>query len=89
MMSIALHFIVWICIALVMGCAGELMAGRHEFKGFIGAFLCSLSAIILLVGFFHFHFLGELFVANVPLLACVFVAALFAMLWSGSVYQHL
>ncbi len=79
---------IWLLIAGIVGCAGELMAGRHSLRGFFEASEAALLAVLLIVGIFHFRFVGELVVLNVPLLSTVFIAALFVSIWSVRAYHR-
>jgi hypothetical protein len=78
----------WLLIAGGIGCAGELMAGRHRLLDLLEASAVALLAVLLLVGIFHFHFKDELIIMDVPLLSTVLIAALVVSLWSTRAYQR-
>jgi hypothetical protein len=77
------QLLIWVLIAGMIGCMGEMIADRRRLSDFFSASSLGLLAIFLLVGILHFHFVGELFILRVPLLSTVLVAALFVSLWSG------
>lgn len=83
-----MQLLVWVLIACGIGCTGELIAGRHNVRDCVTSSSFALLAIVLLVGIFHFHFIGEVSILKVPLVSTVFVAALFVGLWSGRLYYR-
>ena len=81
------QLLVWIIIAAIIGFLGELIAGRRAPAGILGAIMLGLFAIFLIVGFFHFHIIGEPFVAGVPLISTIIAAAILVALWSSIAYR--
>ena len=82
------QIVIWLFMALLVGCAGELIAGRHALDGFVGAFFLALLAILLVNGIFHFHIAWEPSYFNVPLISSLFAAALLVTIWSGYLYHR-
>ena len=82
------QIIIWVVIAVVIGCIGELFAGRHTIYGIIGAVTLGLLAILLVIGVLHFHIDGEPSLSHVPLISSMLAAAIFVTLWSGFVYRR-
>jgi uncharacterized membrane protein YeaQ/YmgE (transglycosylase-associated protein family) len=78
------QLIVWAIIAAIIGILGELLAGRRAPAGILGAIMLGLFAIFLIVGFFHFHIVGEPTVEGVPLVSTVIAAAMLTILWSSA-----
>ena len=77
-----------IIIAASVGCVGELIAGRHLIRDFVGASLLGLLSILFLIGVLHLHFTGEPSFSNSPLISSVLVAAIFVTVWSGFAYRR-
>lgn len=80
--------VIWLIIAVVVGCIGELFAGRHTVDGLLGATILGLLSILLLIGVLHFHIEGEPFFSNVPLISTILAAAVLVTVWSGFVYEE-
>lgn len=80
--------IIWLIMAVAVGCVGELIAGRHKLDGFVGAIMLALLAILLVNGVFHFHITGEPFYHQVPLISTLCAAAILVAFWSGYAYYH-
>lgn len=80
--------LVWIIIALIVGILGEVIARRRAPDGIIGAAILGFIAIFLIVGIFHFSFVGEPIVAGVPLISSVIVAAILVAIWSAFAYRR-
>ena len=82
------QLIIWIIIAAIIGFLGELIAGRRAPAGILGAIMLGLLAIFLIVGFFHFHIIGEPTVEGVPLISTIIAAAILVALWSSIAYRR-
>lgn len=80
--------VIWLLMSIIVGCAGELIAGRHALDGFMGAIFLALLAILLVDGIFHFQVVGEPHYFNVPLISTLFAAAVLVTVWSGYLYHH-
>jgi uncharacterized membrane protein YeaQ/YmgE (transglycosylase-associated protein family) len=82
------QLIIWIVIAAIIGFLGELISGRRAPAGILGAIMLGLLAIFLIVGFFHFHIIGEPSVEGVPLISTIIAAAILVTLWSSIAYRR-
>jgi uncharacterized membrane protein YeaQ/YmgE (transglycosylase-associated protein family) len=82
------QLLVWIIIAALIGIVGELIARRRAPDGIIGAIILGFLAIFLIVGILHFHIAGEPFLAGVPLISSIIVAAILVFIWSGFFYHR-
>jgi uncharacterized membrane protein YeaQ/YmgE (transglycosylase-associated protein family) len=76
------ELLIWLIIAAVVGFLGEKIAHRRGRGSLLGAILVGWLAIFLVVGVFHVHITGEPFLAGVPLITSILVAALLVLLWS-------
>jgi uncharacterized membrane protein YeaQ/YmgE (transglycosylase-associated protein family) len=74
---------VWIIIAAVVGFLGEFIAGRRAPAGILGAIMVGLFAIFLIVGFFHFHIVGEPTLEGVPVISTIIAAVMLVVVWSS------
>lgn len=83
----AIQFIIWLIIAAIVGFLGELIAGRRAPAGILGAIMVGLFAIFLIVGFFHFHIVGEPTLEGVPLISTIIAAVMVVVLWSSISYR--
>ena len=83
----AIQFIIWLIIAAIVGFLGELIAGRRAPAGILGAIMVGLFAIFLIVGFFHFHIIGEPALEGVPLISTIIAAVMVVVLWSSVSYR--
>lgn len=81
------QLIIWIIIAAIIGLLGELLAGRRAPAGILGAIMVGLFAIFLIVGFFHFHIIGEPSLEGVPLFSTIIAAAILVVIWSSVAYR--
>jgi len=77
------ELIVWIIIAAIVGFLGEFIAGRRAPAGILGAIMVGLFAIFLIVGFFHFHIVGEPTVDDVPVISTIIAAVMLVVVWSS------
>ena len=77
------ELIVWIIIAAVVGFLGEFIAGRRAPAGILGAIMIGLFAIFLIVGFFHFHIIGEPTLEGVPVISTIIAAVMLVVVWSS------
>ena len=82
------QLIIWIVIAAIVGFLGELIAGRRAPAGILGSIMLGLFAIFLIVGFFHFHIIGEPTIEGVPLISTIVAAAILVALWSSLTYRR-
>ena len=82
------QLIIWIVIAAIVGFLGELIAGRRAPAGILGSIMLGLFAIFLIVGFFHFHIIGEPTIEGVPLISTIIAAAILVALWSSLIYRR-
>ena len=82
------QLIVWIIIAALIGIVGEFIAGRRAPAGIIGAIMIGLLSIFLIVGFFHFHIVGEPTVQGVPLISTIIAAVILVAIWSSVAYRR-
>ncbi len=82
------QLIVWLIVAAIIGILGELIAGRRAPAGILGAIMLGLFAIFLIVGFFHFHIVGEPEVEGVPIISTIIAAAILVVLWSAMTYRR-
>ncbi len=82
-----IQLIIWIIIAAIIGLLGELIAGRRAPAGILGSIMLGLFSIFLIVGFFHFHIIGEPSVEGVPLISTIIAAAILVILWSSIAYR--
>ncbi|HLX58380.1 MAG TPA: GlsB/YeaQ/YmgE family stress response membrane protein [Ktedonobacteraceae bacterium] len=80
--------IIWIIVAALVGIIGELLAGRRVPDGLLGAIIIGFLAIFLVVGVLGFHISGEPFLAGVPLISSIIVAAILVFIWSAFAYRH-
>lgn len=79
----ATQLLVWIVIAAIIGFLGELVAGRRAPAGILGSIMIGLFAIFLIVGFFHFHIIGEPSIEGVPLVSTIIAAVMLVVVWSS------
>ncbi len=77
------QLIVWIIIAAIVGFLGEFLAGRRAPAGILGAIMVGLFAIFLIVGFFHFHIVGEPTLEGVPIISTIIAAIMLVVVWSS------
>jgi uncharacterized membrane protein YeaQ/YmgE (transglycosylase-associated protein family) len=77
------ELVVWIIIAAIVGFLGEFIAGRRAPAGILGAIMVGLFAIFLIVGFFHFHIVGEPTLEGVPLISTIIAAIMLVVVWSS------
>ena len=77
------QLLVWIVIAAIIGFLGELVAGRRAPAGILGSIMIGLFAIFLIVGFFHFHIIGEPSIEGVPLVSTIIAAVMLVVVWSS------
>jgi len=82
------QLLVWIIIAAIVGVIGELIARRRAPDGIIGAIILGFLAIFIIVGLLHFHIAGEPFLAGVPLISSIIVAAILVAIWSAFAYHR-
>ena len=82
------QFIIWLIIAALIGIIGEVIAGRRAPAGIIGAIAIGLPSIFLIVGFFHFHIIGEPTVENVPIISTIIAAVILVAVWSSVAYRR-
>ncbi len=82
------ELIVWIIIAAVVGFLGEFIAGRRAPAGILGAIMVGLFAIFLIVGFFHFHIVGEPTLEGVPIISTIIAAIMLVVVWSSISYRR-
>ncbi len=82
------QLIIWIIIAAIIGLLGELLAGRRAPAGILGAIMIGLFSIFLIVGFFHFHIIGEPMLEGVPLISTIIAAAILVVIWSSIAYRY-
>ena len=83
----AVQFIIWLVIAAIVGFVGELIAGRRAPAGILGSIMVGLFAIFLIVGFFHFHIIGEPTLEDVPLISTIIASVMIVVLWSSVSYR--
>src|SRR6266700_5805740 len=81
------QLIIWIIIAAIIGFLGEVLAGRRAPAGILGAIMLGLFSIFLIVGFFHFHIIGEPVLEGVPLISTIIAAAILVVIWSSVAYR--
>ncbi|MDQ2906349.1 MAG: transglycosylase [Ktedonobacteraceae bacterium] len=82
------QFIIWLVIAAIIGFLGEFIAGRRAPAGFIGAITLGLLAIFLIVGFLHFHIIGEPTIEGVPLISTIIAAIMLVSIWGSVSYSR-
>ncbi len=82
------QLIIWIIIAAIIGLVGEFIAGRRAPAGIIGAIMIGLLSIFLIVGFFHFHIVGEPSLEGVPLISTIIAAVILVAIWSSIAYRR-
>ncbi len=82
------QLIIWIVIAAIVGFLGELISGRRAPAGILGSIMLGLFAIFLIVGFFHFHIIGEPTIEGVPLISTIIAAAILVVIWSSLTYRR-
>jgi uncharacterized membrane protein YeaQ/YmgE (transglycosylase-associated protein family) len=80
--------IIWILISALVGFVGELIARRRAPDGIIGAIVLGFLAILLVVGVFHLHIVGEPVLFGVPLITSIIAAAILVFLWSAFFYHR-
>jgi uncharacterized membrane protein YeaQ/YmgE (transglycosylase-associated protein family) len=84
MMSVTFtQFLVWLIIAAIIGILGEFIAGRRAPAGILGAIMVGLFSIFLIVGFFHFHIVGEPTIEGVPIISTIIAAVMLVIIWSS------
>ncbi len=77
------QFIIWLIIAAIIGIIAEFVAGRRAPAGIFGAIMVGLFAIFLIVGFFHFHIVGEPSINGVPIISTIIAAIVLVIIWSS------
>ena len=82
------QLVIWIIIAALIGIIGEFIAGRRAPAGIVGAIMIGLLSIFLIVGFFHFHIVGEPTVEGVPLISTIIAAVILVAIWSSVAYRR-
>ena len=82
------QLIIWIIIAALIGVVGEFIAGRRAPAGILGAIMIGLLSIFLIVGFFHFHIVGEPTVQGVPVISTIIAAVILVTIWSSVAYRR-
>ncbi len=82
------QLIIWLVIAALIGFISEFIAGRRAPAGFIGAIMIGLLSIFLIVGFFHFHIVGEPTLEGVPLVSTIIAAVILVAIWSSLAYRR-
>jgi uncharacterized membrane protein YeaQ/YmgE (transglycosylase-associated protein family) len=82
------QLIIWLIIAALIGLIGEFIAGRRAPAGIIGAIMIGLLSIFLIVGFFHFHIIGEPIVQGVPVISTIIAAVILVAIWSSLAYRR-
>ena len=82
------QLIIWIIIAALIGIIGEFIAGRRAPAGIVGAIMIGLLSIFLIVGFFHFHIVGEPTIEGVPLVSTIIAAVILVAIWSSVAYRR-
>ena len=82
------QLVIWIIIAALIGIIGEFIAGRRAPAGILGAIMIGLLSIFLIVGFFHFHIVGEPTVQGVPLISPIIAAIMLVAIWSSVSYRR-
>lgn len=82
------ELIIWIIIAAIIGFLGELIAGRRAPAGILGAIMLGLFSIFLIVGYFHFHIVGEPTLEGVPLVSTIIAAIMLVVLWGSISYRR-
>lgn len=82
------QLVIWIIIAALIGIIGEFIAGRRAPAGIVGAIMIGLLSIFLIVGFFHFHIVGEPTIEGVPLISTIIAAVILVAIWSSVAYRR-
>ncbi len=82
------QLVIWLIIAALIGLIGEFIAGRRAPAGIIGAIMIGLLSIFLIVGFFHFHIIGEPIVQGVPVISTIIAAVILVAIWSSLAYRR-
>jgi uncharacterized membrane protein YeaQ/YmgE (transglycosylase-associated protein family) len=82
------QLVIWIIIAALIGIIWEFIAGRRAPAGIVGAIMIGLLSIFLIVGFFHFHIVGEPTVEGVPLVSTIIAAVILVAIWSSIAYRR-
>jgi uncharacterized membrane protein YeaQ/YmgE (transglycosylase-associated protein family) len=82
------QLIIWIIIAALIGIIGEFIAGRRAPAGILGAIMIGLLSIFLIVGFFHFHIVGEPTIQGVPIISTIIAAIILVAIWSSVAYRR-
>jgi uncharacterized membrane protein YeaQ/YmgE (transglycosylase-associated protein family) len=82
------QLIIWLVIAALIGFISEFIAGRRAPAGIIGAIMIGLLSIFLIVGFFHFHIVGEPTLEGVPLVSTIIAAVILVAIWSSLAYRR-
>jgi uncharacterized membrane protein YeaQ/YmgE (transglycosylase-associated protein family) len=77
------QFIIWLIIAALIGIIAEFVAGRRAPAGIFGAIMVGLFSIFLIVGFFHFHIVGEPSINGVPIISTIIAAIVLVIIWSS------
>src|SRR5690242_9806376 len=84
----ATTLIIWLLIAALVGFVGELLARRRAPDGLLGAVIVGFIAILLIVGVFHLHIVGEPTLYGVPLISSILAAAILVFIWSSFAYHR-
>lgn len=82
------QLIIWVIIAALIGIIGEFVAGRRAPAGILGAIMIGLLSIFLIVGFFHFHIVGEPTIQGVPIISTLIAAIILVAIWSSVAYRR-
>ena len=82
------QLIIWLVIAALIGFISEFISGRRAPAGIIGAIMIGLLSIFLIVGFFHFHIVGEPTLEGVPLVSTIIAAVILVAIWSSLAYRR-
>ena len=82
------QLVIWIIIAALIGIIGEFIAGRRAPAGILGAIMIGLLSIFLIVGFLHFHIVGEPTIQGVPIISTLIAAIILVAIWSSVAYRR-
>jgi uncharacterized membrane protein YeaQ/YmgE (transglycosylase-associated protein family) len=82
------NVLLWFIIAALVGFVGELLARRRTPFGIVGAIIVGFIAILLVVGVFHWHIVGEPSLNGVPVITSILAAAVVVIIWSAFAYRH-
>jgi len=82
------NLLIWLLIALVGGLIGERIARRRAPDGIIGATIIGFIAMLLIIGLLHIYISSDIWVAGVPLITSLVIAAITVALWSGLAYHR-